>query len=146
MTERKWYGVVVHHSAGPRYQTLEQIRAYHKRKGWKDVGYHFLFIRDRATDKLHLKAGRSTQYQGCHGDAHYNATCLGICVVGNYSIDHLTAEDYQDVLRGIAHVMDNYNIGRNKCYAHKDVKATACPGDNFPLRALKADLQTWRVT
>ena len=149
MSGRKWYGVVIHHTGGKdgkdRHFSLEQIESDQMRRGYRCLAYHYLFVRDRATNRLHLKQGRPTKWQGCHGHPHYNRTCLGIGVVGNYSVDKLTDQDYRDILAGMTHVMDKHSIARKKLWGHGDFKQTECPGDNFPLKLLKADLVKFEV-
>lgn len=137
---RVWYGVVLHHAASSRYATFEQIEAGHKRKGYRAIGYHYYWQRDPATDKLHLKAGRSTQYQGVHGSRHHNKNCLGVCVFGNYDEQKLLPGDYGVILAGLQQVFDKHSIGCDKLLPHRAIKATACPGKNMPVSALQHDL------
>ena len=74
--------LIVHHSGGPRDQTVESIRDFHTRskskggRGWSDIGYHWIVD---GSAKLHV--GRRIPTTGAH--APPNAGRLGLLVVGN---------------------------------------------------------------
>jgi len=137
---RKWYGLVVHHTAGKQTDTVESVRKYHKAHGYADIGYHYFFEID-TKGRFHLKAGRSTELQGCHGDRQANKNMLGVCIPGNYDRDRLTEDQYQEVLGGIIHLLQKHEIAPDKLVGHYNIKATDCPGRLFPLNALKADVK-----
>jgi N-acetylmuramoyl-L-alanine amidase len=52
------------------------IRGWHKAKGWKDIGYHYVIRRDGEQEK-----GREDNVMGAHVRGH-NSTSLGICLIG----------------------------------------------------------------
>lgn len=54
----------------------KEIRSWHLRKGWQDIGYHFVV---RRSGKIEL--GRSIDVAGAHARG-FNATSIGICYVG----------------------------------------------------------------
>ena len=57
-------------------QTVNQIRAEHKRQGWSDIGYHYVVTLD---GKVHL--GRDVDIAGSHVK-NYNANSIGVVYVG----------------------------------------------------------------
>ncbi len=72
---------VVHHSGGPRTQTVESIRKYHMRakpkgRGYSDIAYHFIID---TSPKLWV--GRPIPQTGAH--APPNAKRIGVCVIGD---------------------------------------------------------------
>ena len=134
----KWTGLCVHHSAGTQNETVDSIRAYHKSKGYADCAYHFVMQRD-SNGKWHLKRGRPDTMQGCHGVTSYNRTYLGFVVPGNYSKTKMDEELYQAVLGAVKHIMQLY--GLKKLVGHREIKATECPGNLFPLNRLKMDCE-----
>lgn len=137
---RKWYGLVIHHTAGRKTDTVESVRKQHKKQGYADIGYHYFFEMD-SKGRFHLKAGRSTELQGCHGDKHANKNMLGVCVPGNYERETLTNEQYKDVLGGVIRILQKHGIAAHKILGHGDIKPTACPGKLFPLNALRQDVK-----
>ena len=70
--------LVVHCTATPEGcpKTVEQIRSEHKRKGWSDIGYHYVITLD---GKVHL--GRDVDISGAHVSGH-NPNSIGIAYVG----------------------------------------------------------------
>jgi N-acetylmuramoyl-L-alanine amidase len=79
--------LVVHCSATPASRDIgvAEIRAMHKAKGWRDIGYHYVIRRDGKVEK-----GRADNIMGAHVTGH-NDGSLGICMVGGVKPD-LTAE------------------------------------------------------
>ena len=55
---------------------VDEIRQWHKAKGWSDVGYHYVIRRDGV-----VQAGRSLEFQGAHVQGH-NHESIGVCLVG----------------------------------------------------------------
>lgn len=79
--------LVVHCSATPANRDIgvAEIRAMHKAKGWRDVGYHYVIRRDGRVEK-----GRADNVMGAHVEGH-NDGSLGICLVGGVK-PNMTAE------------------------------------------------------
>lgn len=66
----------------------KEMRAWHKQKGWSDIGYHFVIRRDGRVEK-----GRAENLVGSHV-AGRNANSIGVCLVGGVSEKNfLTAEN-----------------------------------------------------
>lgn len=70
--------IVIHCSASPngRPVTLEDIDSWHKQRGWKGVGYHYVIEADGT-----IREGRPINEIGAHV-AGSNAKTIGICMVG----------------------------------------------------------------
>lgn len=70
--------IIVHCTDTPegRDHTVDDIRIWHKAKGWSDVGYHYIVYRDGT---VHL--GRDVKIAGAHCSGH-NAHSIGICYIG----------------------------------------------------------------
>lgn len=56
--------------------TAGQIKQWHKRKGWSDIGYHYVIELDGKTKK-----GRADETVGAHVSGH-NHDSIGICYIG----------------------------------------------------------------
>lgn len=139
----RWTHLMIHHSAGPAGQTVDAIRRYHVgARGWSDIGYHYLVQRDGA-GRGHLKGGRPASKNGAHaGSLKWNGCALGLCVIGTFQPGGEAMKDalYQDVLAAVLHVMKLHGIPPANLLAHRDVKATSCPGAWFPMAKLRADV------
>jgi len=70
--------IVIHCSATREGQsfTADDIRSWHKAKGWKDIGYHFVIRLDGTVER-----GRDEDQPGAHVENH-NSTTIGVCYVG----------------------------------------------------------------
>lgn len=55
---------------------VKEIRAWHKKKGWADIGYHFVVRRDGRVEK-----GRPINRIGAHVQG-WNRNNIGICLEG----------------------------------------------------------------
>lgn len=53
-----------------------EIRRWHQRQGYSDIGYHYVIRRDGR-----VEIGRPLERAGAHVKGH-NATSVGICLVG----------------------------------------------------------------
>lgn len=78
--------IAVHCSATRPSQQIdvEDIRKWHKAKGWSDVGYHYVITRAGRVQK-----GREEDRIGAHVEG-FNGRSIGICLVGGVSEDDFT--------------------------------------------------------
>lgn len=70
--------IVVHCSATPNGQEFfrDDIDAWHKARGWKKIGYHFVIDLDGT-----IEIGRPVEEIGAHVQGS-NAKTIGICMIG----------------------------------------------------------------
>jgi N-acetylmuramoyl-L-alanine amidase len=80
--------LIVHCSASREDQDFDaaEIRRWHLRRGWFDIGYHYVIKRDGDVEK-----GRSDLHPGAHARG-FNHLSLGICLVGGVESDGVTPE------------------------------------------------------
>lgn len=88
-SERKITEIIVHCSATPEGKdyTVDDIRRWHKQRGYSDVGYHYIVYRNGQ-----LVQGRDINVIGAHAAGH-NAHSVGICYIGGMSADNSRPED-----------------------------------------------------
>ena len=70
--------IVIHCAATPPSMDIgvEEIRRWHLKKGWTDIGYHYVIRRDGT-----VEVGRNNRVQGAHAKG-YNHESVSICLVG----------------------------------------------------------------
>ena len=70
--------IVLHCSATREGQdfSVETIRAWHKQRGFRDIGYHYVIQRNGD-----IQDGRPVTMQGAHVKGH-NKNSIGICYIG----------------------------------------------------------------
>jgi N-acetylmuramoyl-L-alanine amidase len=80
--------IVVHCSATKEDQDIgvEEIRRWHRQRGWLDVGYHYVIRRDGT-----VETGRPNDVPGAHARG-FNHLSLGLCLVGGVESDGKTPE------------------------------------------------------
>lgn len=70
--------IIIHCSATPggRDYTVADIDRWHKARGFKMIGYHYVICRDGS-----IEQGRPLEMVGAHCKGH-NARSIGICYIG----------------------------------------------------------------
>lgn len=71
--------IAIHCSATPATATtvdVNTIRSWHRKQGWRDIGYHYVITRDGRIQK-----GRPDDQPGAH-ERQINRNSLAVCMVG----------------------------------------------------------------
>ena len=119
--------IIVHCSATPegRPTTVGDIRSWHKQRGFKDVGYHYVVYLDGS-----IHAGRPESAIGAHCTGH-NRNSLGVCYIGGVAKDCKTPKDTRTEAQKRALELLLKELKRRypraKIYGHRDFAAKACP-------------------
>ncbi len=81
--------IIIHCSATPegRDYTAADIRKWHKAKGWSDIGYHYVVLRNGK-----IETGRNQEIAGAHCEG-YNAHSIGIVYIGGMDAANKQAAD-----------------------------------------------------
>jgi N-acetylmuramoyl-L-alanine amidase len=81
--------IVVHCTATPeeRQHTAADVRRWHKARGWRDIGYHWLIRLDGT-----IEPGRAENQVGSHVAGH-NAKSIGVVYVGGIDKDTFRPKD-----------------------------------------------------
>lgn len=82
--------IVIHCSATEHYQDIgaEQIRLWHRKRGFRDIGYHYVIRRNGVAE-----VGRPADQPGAHVKGH-NQNTIGICLVGGIGHDGMPTANY----------------------------------------------------
>lgn len=145
MARRKIDTIIVHGAWTPSYMDsdVEDIRGWHKQRGFSDIGYHYVIRRDGE-----IQPGRPVELAGAHTIGH-NAGSIGVCMVGGkgsgdskFEWDaNYTIEQYVALIDLIGELLKIYpqiaHIGGHRDYADRQ-----CPG--FDVRELVGDLDHYR--
>ena len=86
---RKINKIILHCSATPegREHNVEDIRRWHLRRGFSDIGYHYLIHLDGT-----IEVGRPIEKRGAHCSGQ-NRNSIGICYVGGMDKEMKKAKD-----------------------------------------------------
>ena len=119
--------IIIHCSAtreGEEF-SVETIRSWHKKRGWADVGYHYIVHLDGS-----ISYGRDVDIIGAHTKGH-NTGSIGICYIGGVETDGKTPKDtrtpeQKESLLELIKVLKKLNSSA-VVHGHCDFAAKACP-------------------
>ena len=119
--------IILHCSATPegRHTTVEDIRNWHKQRGFNYIGYHYVVYLDGS-----IHNGRDVELVGAHTKGH-NTGSIGVCYVGGIGKNNLKAKDTRtpeqkeglDCL--LNELMGNYSGAT--LHGHNEFASKACP-------------------
>lgn len=118
--------IIIHCSATPadKNYTVEDIDKWHKAKGWKGIGYHYVIYLDGSIHK-----GRPEEEIGAHCKDH-NANSIGVCYIGGideYGIPEDTRTDKQKGALSLLLKSLKAKYPGAKIYGHREFANKACP-------------------
>lgn len=119
--------IILHHRAG--YGDAASIHAQHINQGYAGIGYHFYVRSDGRVYK-----GRPINKIGAHCLNH-NYNSIGVCFEGNFEKDVITDAQKNAGKELIQYLKGKYESA--EVVRHKDLMATACPGEKFPFDEIK---------
>lgn len=118
--------IIIHCSATPEGRDVhaEDIRRWHKSRGWYDIGYHYVIEIDGT-----IRAGRKEDVIGAHCRGQ-NDKSIGICYVGGCceemepkdTLNELQEESLKNL---ICYIRDGY--GELPIHGHNEFSNKACP-------------------
>ena len=122
----------VHHTAthnlknakSPR--NLRSYQRFHQKQGWPDLAYHFFIDL-----KGNLYEGRSLD---CAGDTFTKYDPSGhflVVLEGNFQKQKPTSEATNTLINVLAWAAVEYGVSPDTLQGHRDLAATACPGDHL---------------
>ena len=122
--------IIIHCSAtkeGANFHASD-IDKWHKQKGWKGIGYHYVIDLEGTIEK-----GRPITEIGAHCTGH-NKNSIGICYIGGLAKDGKTAKDTRTkeqkdaMLKLLIELIIKYP--KATIHGHNEFAAKACPSFN----------------
>ena len=124
---RKIDKIIVHCTATPegRETTVAQVTAWHKARGFRTIGYHYLVGLDGK-----VYPGRPEREVGAHCLGQ-NAHSIGVCYVGGIDRNSLAPKDtrtpvQKEALRKLVNDLRKRFPGAT-VHGHREFAAKACP-------------------
>ncbi len=119
--------IIVHCTATPegRRVTVKDVTAWHKQRGWRTIGYHYLIGIDGET-----YIGRPEKEIGAHCLGHNNHS-IGVCYVGGMTADMKRSKDTRTpaqkaaLLRLLKQLRKTYPAAT--IHGHSEFANKACP-------------------
>ena len=126
---RKLTRIILHCTATPdgRHVDVDTIRSWHRKRGWSDIGYHYVIYLDGS-----VHTGRDVAKAGAHVVGH-NADTIGVVYVGGTDAggkakDTMNAAQETAFVNLVKHLRDQY--GPLTLHGHNEYAAKACPSFN----------------
>ena len=119
--------IILHCTATPEGKdyTVEDITRWHKDRGFKTIGYHYVVYRDGSVHE-----GRPLAEVGAHCKGH-NAHSIGVCYVGGLTADGRKAKDTRTLEQKEALVLLLVRLKTKfplaEIHGHRDFAAKECP-------------------
>lgn len=119
--------IIVHCSATPegRNVTVEEIDKWHKMRGFRCIGYHYVIYLDGS-----VHVGRPESQIGAHCKGH-NSHSIGICYIGGVMKDGKTPKDTrtdaqkESLINLIKDLKKKYP--KATIHGHREYANKACP-------------------
>lgn len=126
-TMRRIEKIIVHCTATPdgRDVSVEEVRRWHRGRGYRDIGYHYLITLDGV-----VHVGRPLEEVGAHTKGH-NRTSIGVCYVGGVAKDGRTPKDTRTQAQRVAlrELIETLRCDFPKAtvHGHCEFSPKACP-------------------
>lgn len=126
--------IIIHCSDTPegRAVTVDEIRRWHKERGFSDIGYHYVIMADGS-----VCDGRPLEQAGAHCKGQ-NAHSIGICYVGGCDRNHrpkdTRTEAQKTAIAGLIRELKR-RFPTATIHGHNEFANKACPS---------FDVQKWR--
>jgi LysM repeat protein len=134
----KWKYIIIHHSATDVGNALSLFRLHLRRGFWHGLGYHFVIANGtygKEDGQIEVSPRWVRQEDGAHCKASgMNHSGIGICLVGNFSKERVSAKQLDSLVSLVKVLKDYYRIPLGNIMGHGQVPgaATECPGNYFP--------------
>jgi hypothetical protein len=142
---------IIIHCSDSGFGNANMIRSWHKERGWRDIGYHFIILNGQITKNFYLNALNGSISVGRELDennylsyneigAHtlgYNKSSIGICLIG---INIFTVQQFDALIDLVAEFMELYEIPIKNVLGHYETeraKGKTCPNIDMDLFRLK---------
>lgn len=122
--------LIYHHMSRSNWG-LQDVHEFHKKKGWKGIGYNYWISYDGT---IYEARGESI---GAHVRG-WNDKSLGIGFQGDFDFQPMLEEQMQSGVWLTAYLMKKYGLRAKDVVGHKDLTpTTTCPGAHFPMNEMK---------
>ena len=124
--------ITIHHLGEGHDLSAQEVHEKHiNKEKWAGIGYHYVIRWDGTIER-----GRAENLLGAHAEG-YNKGNIGILVSGTFMDGSEHPEPSEQQMRSltglVADICKRYDIvpSRDTIKGHRDLMATACPGDNL---------------
>lgn len=124
--------LTVHHS-GVEFRdnrrapaTVRAIQADHQSRGWPDIAYHLVVDRHG-----HVYRGRPFSAVPSTATTYDPTGHLTVMCLGNFEVQGIPSAQLTAVVNVLAWAAERFGVAASTIRGHRDLAATACPGDRL---------------
>ena len=138
---RKWQGIILHHTWKPSLADWERnpdggywmnvIDRYHRMKGWKEIGYHFVVMPDGL-----IFVGRGLDKVGAH-TVGQNERTIGVCLLGNFDDEIIEEPQWISMKYLLAFLLYRFDLKPTRLFFHRQFANKSCPGKRLVLTDIR---------
>lgn len=135
--------IILHCAATPEGKDFraKNIDEWHKAKGWKCAGYHYIIDLDGKVED-----GRPLYMVGAHTTGH-NKNSIGICYIGGVDKEGKKAKDTRTIkqkesMYALVHqLLSFYKLSINDVHCHNEYSQKSCP--SFTIERFREEYNKW---
>lgn len=126
--------IIVHCSDSGPSTTVADIDSWHKARGWRGIGYHWVIYPDGSAH-----SGRPEEEVGAHCEGD-NLFSIGVCLIGGKDgRNDFTKAQLDKLAEMVVSWKDKFALSNNSVFGHRDrpsgkAQGKTCP--NFEVRDL----------
>jgi N-acetyl-anhydromuramyl-L-alanine amidase AmpD len=108
------------HCSDSKTGDVATIREWHLKKGFSDIGYHFVILLDGT-----VQEGRSVSIAGAHCEGN-NSDSIGVCLVG---VNDFSTEQVRSLMYLVLGLMQQHKVPIDGVFCHYELdnKGKVCP-------------------
>ena len=131
---------IIIHCSDSKFGSSDDIRTWHKQRGWRDIGYHFVILNGKLGQGLFLESmdGSIETGRTLDGDAYLdkdevgahaygmNSHSIGVCLIG---VDTYTPKQQLSLKLVVSDLMLQYGVKVENIIGHREIKGVSktCP-------------------
>lgn len=134
----RWRTITLHHSATLE-GNAEAFDRNHRQRGMGGLAYHFVIGNGHGSGDGEIEVGWRWRRQR----ETNRKEDIQICVIGDFTWQEMDAAQFNSLVKLLQVLTRQYSIPVSHIRKHQDApaRATACPGNNFPLGRILAELR-----
>jgi len=110
---------------------MNVIDRYHRSKGWKGVGYHFVIMPNGL-----IFVGRGLNEVGAH-TVGQNERMIGVCLFGNFDDEVIEEPQWVSMKYLLSFLLYRFDLKPNDLFFHRQFADKTCPGRRLEISDIR---------
>ena len=114
---------------------MNVIDRYHRSKGWKGVGYHFVIMPNGL-----IFVGRGLNEVGAH-TVGQNERMIGVCLLGNFDDEVIEEPQWISMKYLLSFLLYRFDLKPHNIFFHRQFANKTCPGRRLVLSDIRVVIE-----